>query len=790
MSNTQNPFALWLDFSPDFERIRHDFSPIEINQITDSTHPAYEFSLINSRTLPELVELMKGQENIVILTRHTPVTHKFCEENHLQATVYPWKLGGPSFVMKGNSGKLLVITDELIGNLLWQAFRRKKRPQLDLLVQIKSGDPVVHLFHGVGIFRGIVHNTLSGIEREYIEIEYADSDKLFVPVDELHRVSKFVWESTPTLTRLGSPAWKEILAKTDTEIQKIAEELLANHAARRLSGGVSMMDFPEKEETFHVAFPHKHTHDQEDAIASIMTDMNSEKPMDRLLSGDVWFGKTEVSLHAVYRAFLNKKQSIFLAPLVVLAYEHYESICERLRHFGVKVALLTRMSTKKEEKMVLEWLKNGSIHCVVWTHRLLSPDIKFLDLGLVVVDEEHKFGVSDKEKIIHLKSGVDTLALSATPIPRSLNLALSWVKHFSILSTPPQGKKPIQTAIARYDTVLVKKAIEEELTRWGKVFFVHNTIKTLPILKKEIELLVPKAKVVITHGQLPSDDLEDRIMEFKLGMHNVLLTTTVIENGINFLDTNTIIIDEAEGFWLAQLHQLRGRVGRGEIEGICYLLYRQPELQDEARDRLMTIANHTHLGAGFEIALRDMEIRWVGDVLWVRQSGKTKDVGVSFYLKLLEQKIEELQSGKKETRVDTVIDLPISAYIPDEAFSSDVEKIHFYRELESVRSEEELMEIIRVLETRIDISESAIDHLFLLIRTRLKLSELGIRRVHMQLGKYTLEWKTEWTATLEAMKALVKSDTKSAAEVLSWRKMCYTRKTFLNHGEFLKYLLQ
>lgn len=790
--------ALWLDFAPDFERIRREHSPIEVNQIVDPTHPPAGIEYVECDTLSELVEFLKKQKKILVLTKQTPVMEKFCADNDIEAEIHAWKLGGPSFTMPmnneewimNNGGSLCIITDELIWPLLGGVFRRKKkRPQLDLLVQIKAGDPVVHLFHGVGIFQWIVRNTLSGTEREYIEIEYAEKDRLFVPVEELHRVSKFVGETTPTLTRLGSPSWKLILAKTNEEIQKIAEELLANHAARRLAGGVSMMDFPEKEETFHIAFPHKHTLDQEDAIQGIMQDMNSEKPMDRLLSGDVGFWKTEVSLHAVYRAFLNEKQTIFLAPLVVLAYEHYESISERLKPFGVNVAMMTRMSTTKEIKSVLAGLKDGSIHCVIGTHRLLSPDIKFRNLGLVVVDEEHKFGVTDKEKIMHLKAGVDTLALSATPIPRSLNLALSGVKNFSILSTPPTGKKPIHTAVARYDQTIVKRAIEEELARGGKVFFVHNTIKTLPILKKEIESLVPKAKVVITNGQLPSDELEDRIMEFKLGMHNVLLTTTVIENGINFLDTNTIIIDEAEDFGLAQLHQLRWRVGRWQIQGICYLMYRQPELQDEARERLMTIANHTHLGAGFEIALRDMEIRWVGDVLWVRQSGKTRDVGVSFYLKLLEQKIEELQSWKKETKVDTTIDLPISAYIPDEAFSSDIEKIHFYRELESVRSEEELMEVIEPLKTRIDVKQSAVDHLFLLIRARLRLSSLGIKRVHMQLGKYTLEWGGEGEKTLEAMKELLKKDTKQCAEVMSGKKICYSRKAFQNHGDFLRYFV-
>ncbi|MBP6921698.1 DEAD/DEAH box helicase, partial [Candidatus Gracilibacteria bacterium] len=441
--------ALGLDFAPDFERIRREHSPIEINQITDPAHPPVGVEYVECETLSELVEFLKDKrEKIkekkwrnIILTKQPSVMEKFCADNDIEAEIHAWKLGGPSFVMPmkneegimkngegimKNGGGVCVITDELIGPLLGGVFRRKKkRPQLDLLVQIKAGDPVVHLFHGVGIFQGIVRNTLSGMEREYIEIEYAEKDRLFVPVEELHRVSKFVGESTPTLTRLGSPAWKLILAKTNEEIQKIAEELLANHAARRMAGGVSMMDFPEKEETFHIAFPHKHTLDQEEAIHGIMSDMKSEKPMDRLLSGDVGFGKTEVSLHAVYRAFLNEKQTIFLAPLVVLAYEHYESIRERLKPFGVNVAMMTRMSTTQEIKAVLAGLKDGSIHCVIGTHRLLSPDIKFQNLGLVVVDEEHKFGVTDKEKILHLKAGVDTLALSATPIPRSLNLALS-----------------------------------------------------------------------------------------------------------------------------------------------------------------------------------------------------------------------------------------------------------------------------------------------------------------------------------------------------------------------------
>lgn len=819
---SENTVTLWLDFSPDFPAIRDLCNPLEINQVKPSWDTSNEtiVEYINFSDLSELIEVVKWHEDITILTKQPSVVERFCSDNGLTPFIYEWRLGWPSFMIKkkeeiknkrwgnidlGNNwnNKLnepnkpnkknfstkYIITDEVLWPLLGGIFQRKKRPKLDLLVQIKTGDPVVHLFHGVWMYRGIIRHSLSGMEREYIQIDYADTDKLFVPVDELHRISKYVWENEPKLTRLWSPVWKETLAKTQEEIQKIAEELLENHAQRRLVNGTGMNDYPLEEENFHTSFSHQHTLDQDSAIADIMGDMKSERPMDRLLSWDVGFGKTEVALHAVYRAFLNQKQTIFLAPLVVLAYEHFEEISKRLRLFGVNVALLTRFSTTKEEKEVLKWLKNGSIHCVIGTHRLLSPDIHFYDLGLVVVDEEHKFGVSDKEKILKLRAGVDMLALSATPIPRSLNLALSGVKNFSILSTPPRGKTPIPTIVWHYETAIVKKAIEEELARDGKVFFVHNTIASLPILKKEIEKLVPKARVVITNGQLPWDQLEDRMMEFKLGMHNVLLTTTVIENGINFLDTNTIIIDEAEDFWLAQLHQLRGRVGRGQISGMCYLLYRNTELKNEARERLMTIANHTHLGAWFEIALRDMEIRGVGDVLGVRQSGKTRDVGVSFYLKLLEEKIEELQSGEKKEKIDTNIDLPITAYIPDEAFSSDVEKIHFYRELESVRNEEELEEIITALKSRIDVSESSIAHLFLIIRARLYCSSLGIRRINMQLGKYTLEWAREGSETIEAMKTILKNDSQRKAEVVSERKLCFPKKAFLNHGEFLKYLI-
>jgi transcription-repair coupling factor (superfamily II helicase) len=422
--------------------------------------------------------------------------------------------------------------------------------------------------------------------------------------------------------------------------------------------------FRDKEETFRKAFSYEHTEDQARAIEEIFQDMEEPHPMDRLLSGDVGFGKTEVAMNAIYKAYLSGVQTALISPLLVLADEHYETLTERLSPFGVKVGIMTRMQSEKEIRETLRSLKDGSIHVVVGTHRLLSDDIIFAKLGLLIIDEEHKFGVTHKEKIKKMRVGIDILALSATPIPRSLNLALSGVKKISILATPPKKKKPIETIVTRWDERMIKNAIIHELTRSGQVIIIFNRIRGIESIKEEILLMfaesAPKAplergadlqranqggafdrnltplpllegvqqtpKIVVTHGQMPGDDIEDRIHAFKKHKYDILLTTTIIENGVNFLSANTILIIDPEDFGLASLHQLRGRVGRKDQEGYCYLIYRKTELSKDEKHRLITIANNNHLGAGFEIAMRDMEIRGAGDVLGIKQAGKSKDV--------------------------------------------------------------------------------------------------------------------------------------------------------------------
>lgn len=405
------------------------------------------------------------------------------------------------------------------------------------------------------------------------------------------------------------------MKKIHEDIREIAEELLKNFAERKARGGNSNIFFEEKILEFQREFAYIYTEDQQYSIDDIFKDMCSTKNMDRLLVGDVGFGKTEVAFSAAYLALLNKKQVILISPLVVLAHEHYSKALERFAHFGVRIEVLTRLQSQAHANRVIRGLADGSIDMVIGTHRLLSEKLSWKRLGLLIVDEEHKFGVIDKEKIKHIKSDIDILSLSATPIPRSLNLALSGVRDISLLKTPPNGRKSIETYVTRYNEAIIKDAGEKEFARGGQIFFVHNRVSNIEVIKKQLEALFPRKKVVITHGQLPGDELEDRILDFKNKKYDILLSTTVIENGIDFSNVNTIFINECQTFGISQIHQLRGRVGRSDAQGYCYLLYRKEHLDIEAAKRIQTIVDYSYLGAGFELAMKDLEIRGGGDIL-------------------------------------------------------------------------------------------------------------------------------------------------------------------------------
>ncbi|MBP8016433.1 DEAD/DEAH box helicase, partial [Candidatus Gracilibacteria bacterium] len=783
-------FFIGLDFYENLNLILNHFSKYIILSEANKNQGESDLGIedLSIENLDDFCSLFKDKKNkINIYTKNVKTIKNFIEYNSLKEPDILEIYGVALESFKTETG-LVFICDDILSNIfIKKRYKRKLTKDIDLLLQIKPGDYIVHINHGVGIFTQIIVKDLSGIKREYIEIEYKNNDKLFVPISELYRVSKYIGTEDPKLTNLNTKEWDKIIKNTEDEVEKIALQLLELYAKKAIMKGFSFKENKKLEENFRKSFPYKYTVDQEKCIFEVLEDMEKPKPMDRLLTGDVGFGKTEVAMNAVYRASLNGKQTAFVSPLVVLAYDHYESLKKRFANFGVRIEVLTRVTSQKEETKILKKLREGEIDCIIGTHRLLSPDIKFKNLGLLVIDEEHKFGVLDKEKINEIKSNIDCLNLSATPIPRSLNLALSGTKDISIISSPPQNKKPIKTFISKFNDEIIKSAINAEFKRKGQVLFISNRVATIDSTKKYLETLLGKeAKIIITHGQMNGIELEDRIMDFKNRKFNILLTTTVIENGVNFLDANTIIINDADNFGLSQLHQLRGRISRKDTEGFCYLVYRKDTLPDDAKKRLVTILNNSHLGAGFEIALRDLEIRGAGDILGIKQSGKSKDVGLSLYFKLLEEKIEQLKSEKTKNNIDCKIELDLSYYIPNEFFQNEIDKIHFFRNLESIETIEDLEFSYSTFIKGVDKVPEELDNLFLILKTKIKLAEYVITNLKKVLNNYVFEF--DKNTPVEKIREFLDLDKDKNFVIITIHKIKVETKFWKNDKEFLKSL--
>ncbi|MBF0914110.1 DEAD/DEAH box helicase, partial [Candidatus Gracilibacteria bacterium] len=512
-----------------------------------------------------------------IFSKNLKTVNNFLELNNLeQIQTFNCSLNN----LKGfKTDKIYVICDDIISKIFIR--RRVKKTfseNLDLLMQIKPGDFIVHIDHGVGIFSEITTKEIPDgngkmLKKEYITIEYKNNDKLFVPIMEISRVSKYVGSENPKLTSLSTKDWEKKLAKVGEDVEKIASELLEIYAKRNLQKGFAFQSKPDEENEFFKSFEYVYTEDQHLAIEDIFSDMEKEIPMDRLLCGDVGFGKTEVAFAAIFKCLINEKQAALISPLVVLAYEHFEKAKQRFEKFPFNIEVITRFEKPVVIKSILQKLKEGKIDLIIGTHRILSEDVEFKNLGLLVIDEEHKFGVKDKEKIKKLKGNVDILSMSATPIPRSLNMALNGLRQVSMLTTPPVGKQEIQTIISDFNDGLIFDACKREFDRGGQVFFIHNRVETILTLQSYLEKILPGKKILVTHGQLKGDTLEKRIIEFKRKQYDILLSTTVIENGIDFSNVNTIFINDSINFGISQIHQLRGRVGRGQNKGYCYLLF-------------------------------------------------------------------------------------------------------------------------------------------------------------------------------------------------------------------------
>ncbi|TMB93945.1 MAG: transcription-repair coupling factor [Chloroflexi bacterium] len=575
---------------------------------------------------------------------------------------------------------------------------------LQSFADLRTGDYVVHEDHGIGVYRGMRRLTLNGQETDCVEIAYAESDRLYVPVQQLALVSRYAAGegAKPAVYRLGSGSWQKTKARAQRAIQDMAEELLRAYAARRALPGHAFKPDTVWQRELEASFPYDETADQMNAIEEVKEDMESPRPMDRLICGDVGYGKTEVALRAAFKAVQDGKQVAVLVPTTVLAQQHYETFVERLETFPVRVAVLSRFRTTSEQKEVVAQLDTGEVDVVIGTHRLLQKDVRFRDLGLLVIDEEHRFGVKHKERLKQLRTEVHVLSMTATPIPRTLHMALSGVRDISVIETPPESRQPIETHVVERTDDVLREAILREMDRGGQVYYVHNRVQGIEHETQRLRKLVPNARFVVAHGQMDDRKLERVMVEFADAEHDVLVCTTIIESGLDIPNVNTIVIDRAGHLGLAQLYQLRGRVGRSAAKAYAYLFYQKEErLTDDARKRLQAVFEASDLGAGFKIAMHDLEIRGAGNILGAEQHGHVAAIGFELYTQMLEEAVNKERGAPRAAELpDVVVDLALSTAIPDDYVPSRQRKLELYRRIAELRSLDELAALREELRDR------------------------------------------------------------------------------------------
>ena len=610
-------------------------------------------------------------------------------------------LGGLSSGFENTDIGLVVISME--GSFEVQPKRKKltnnfKQAEKIVFADLKQGDFVVHQTHGIGQFVGVNTITADNITKDYIKIQYRNDDMLYVPTSNLDTVRKYIGggeSSSPKLNKLGGKEWSATTSKVKKHLEEIAKDLVELYAKRqRVKGYAYAPDTPWQRQ-FEDSFPYSETEDQLRCIEEVKKDMEKDTPMDRLLCGDVGYGKTEVAIRAAFKAVMDQKQVAYLVPTTILANQQYEEFKARMGEFAMKVELLNRFRSKKEQNEVVKKLKLGEIDVVVGTHRLLSQDVVFKDLGLLIIDEEHRFGVKDKERIKQLKNNVDVLTMTATPIPRTLHMSIVGVRDMSVIYEPPQNRKPVQTYVLEYDKEVVQEAITKELERDGQIFYLYNQVEGIEKKAAEISHLIPEANVGFAHGQMSGKELEEIMESFIKKEINVLVCTTILESGIDIPNANTIIVENADRLGLAQLYQIRGRVGRGEKQAYSYIMYRRDKLLSEVADkRLKAIKEFTEFGSGFKIAMRDLEIRGAGSMLGEMQHGHMEQVGYDTYCKLLDEVIKNMQGIEVREEQDVQIDLAVSSYIPDSFIDNSSQKIEIYQNIALCRTEEDIQNVV------------------------------------------------------------------------------------------------
>jgi transcription-repair coupling factor (superfamily II helicase) len=619
--------------------------------------------------------------------------------------------------------------------------RRVGGRALQSFADLRTGDYVVHEDHGVGKLLGFETKTVAGVTRDYLLLAFRGDDRLYVPHEQLGKVSRYIGadSTAPALSKLGGKAWENLKTRARESVRELAGELLALYAQRQNAAGMAFDLRNDWLERLEAEFPYRETPDQQSAIEAVKEDLEAPRPMDRLVCGDVGFGKTEVAIRAAFAVAVNGKQVLFLAPTTILAEQHWHTFRQRFRDFPLNVEMVSRFRKQSEIKRALKSFSEGKVDVLIGTHRILSRDVIPKELGLVILDEEQRFGVAQKELLRSLRLEVDVLALSATPIPRTLHMSLSGLRDISIIETPPEGRRPIRTTVAEYDEELVKLALERESERGGQSFYLHNRVETIEEAAQKLQQLSPSLRFIVAHGQMRERDLEEKMHAFLRGDADVLVSTTIIESGLDIPQANTLVVERADALGLAQLYQIRGRVGRSDLTAHAYLFYPDmSELTTEARARLATLADHTELGAGFAIAMRDLEIRGAGNLLGDEQSGHVAALGFELYVELLAEAVAELSGERRVAARPVRVDARVDAYVPAEYIGSEALKIDLHRRLALSESEDELRELQAATEDRYGPLPEPVENLFLIQEAKLKLAALGADYFVFRAGRASI----------------------------------------------------
>jgi transcription-repair coupling factor (superfamily II helicase) len=624
-----------------------------------------------------------------------------------------------------------------------------------LYADLQPGDWVVHVDHGIGSFLGLVNRSVDGIHREYLAVEYAEGDQLFVPVHQADRLTRYIGYDNrpPTPSRLGSADWRNVKARVKEAVEHLANDLLDLYAKRQIAQGHAFCPDTPWQQELESGFPYIETDDQLMVLGDVKRDMENPRPMDRLICGDVGYGKTEIALRASFKAVMDGRQVALLVPTTVLAQQHFNTFRQRLAAFPVEVEMLSRFRTPQQQREILHRLEIGGIDIIIGTHRLLQSDVKFKDLGLLIIDEEQRFGVTHKEYLKRMRTEVDVLTLTATPIPRTLYMALTGIRDISTINTPPEERLPVITHVGPYSTRLVRQAILRELERGGQVFFVHNRVQTIPAMRAHLERLVPEARITVAHGQMPENELAQRMEQFTNGDVDVLLSTSIIESGLDIPNANTLMVNRADAFGLAQLYQLRGRVGRGAQRAYAYF-FKHPRKPPsiEGRQRLETISENTQLGAGFSIAMRDLEIRGAGDIIGVRQHGHIAAVGFHLYTRLLTDTISQLRIDRSLspdpmlTRFDFYrplvnVDLPLQVGIPTDYVPQKNMRLHLYRRIADLRSLTDVDLLIDEFRDRFGKLPDAVHNLLYQMKIKILAEKVGLTSVSLENDQIALRFR-------------------------------------------------